>query len=136
MTRLRTLAALPALAFAIWAAGCAAPAPPPPAPRIGLADVLERPAERALFDGLRAYDDGQYKAAEEALQRALAAGLQSARDRANAHKHLAFIACTSQREAQCEAAFRAARTEDPAFTLGRAEAGHPLWGPVFKRVLP
>jgi len=34
----------------------------------------------------------------------------------------------------CEAQFRAARTDDPAFALSKAEAGHPQWGPVYQRV--
>lgn len=120
-----------ALTFALQFAGCAAPAPPP-----GLSDLLAQPAERALLDGMRAYDDGQYAAAEIALRRALDLGLASARDRAGAHKLLAFIQCTSERIAGCEADFRAARAADPGFTLGRAEIGHPLWGPVYRRVLP
>jgi Tfp pilus assembly protein PilF len=113
-------------------AGCAAP---PPQPAGGLADLMERPAERALVEGIRAYDDGSYEAAEEALRRALAAGLQSGRDRATAHKLLAFITCTSERPADCEDAFRAARGADAAFALSRSEAGHPAWGPVYRRVL-
>jgi Tfp pilus assembly protein PilF len=120
-----------ALVAALWLAGCASPPPPPS----GLAELMERPAERALVEGIRAYDEGQYAQAEAALQRALAAGLASARDRASAHKLLAFIACTSDRVAACEAAFRAARAADPAFALDRSEAGHPLWGPVYRRVL-
>jgi hypothetical protein len=116
--------------------GCAAPppAPPPPPPPIGLADLMERPAERALLDGIRAYDDGQYVAAEAALRRALDAGLPSGRDQATAHKLLAFITCTSDRLAECEAAFRAARAADPAFALSRPEAGHPVWGPVYRQL--
>ncbi len=70
----------------------------------GLAELMERPAERALLDGIRAYDDGQYAQAEKALRKALADGLQSSRDRATAHKLLAFITCTSERLADCEAA--------------------------------
>jgi Tfp pilus assembly protein PilF len=124
-----------AAAAALVFAACATP--PPPAPQLeGLADLLERPAERALFDGLRAYDDAQYANAEAALKNALARGLRSPRDRASAHKLLAFIACTSDRFAECEQAFRAARQADPGFTLSRSEAGHPLWGPVYRRVVP
>ena len=123
-----------ALALALACAGCAAPPPPPPA--AGLADLMERPAERALFEGIRAYDDGQYTQAEAALRKALAAGLRSGRDQASAHKLLAFITCTSERLAECETAFRAARAADPAFALNRSEAGHPLWGPVYRRVVP
>ena len=65
----------------------------------------------------------------------MAAGLASGRDRASAHKLLAFIACTSERLAECEASFRAARAAEPGFALNRSEAGHPLWGPVYRRVL-
>lgn len=104
------------------------------APEGGLSEVMQRPAERALLAGLRAYDDGQYADAERALNKALDTGLVSARDRATANKHLAFVYCTSQREKACADAFRAARAADLGFGLSRAEAGHPLWGPVYKRV--
>ena len=57
---------------------------------------------------------------------ALGLGLGSPRDRAMAHKHLAFILCTSDRLEACETEFRAARSADPAFALSRAEAGHPV----------
>jgi Tfp pilus assembly protein PilF len=100
----------------------------------GLTDVMQRPAERALFNGLRAYDEGQYAEAERELQASLKTGLVSAKDRSNAHKHLAFVYCTSQRAPACEAAFREARNADPEFTLSRAETGHPQWGPVYKKV--
>ena len=129
------------MSFAVWgciatlAAGCAAPPPPAPPPT-GLAEVMERPAERALLDGIRAYDDGQYAQAEKALRKALADGLQSSRDRATAHKLLAFISCTSERVADCEQQFRDARAADAAFALSRSEAGHPQWGPVYKKLSP
>ena len=123
------------LLMALVLGGCAATLPPAPQPS-GLAELMERPAERALFEGIRAYDDGHYAQAEVALRKALAAGLASARDRASAHKLLAFITCTSNRMAECEAAFRAARRADPAFALHRSEAGHPLWGPVYRKVMP
>lgn len=124
--------AFQAAAACVLIAGCAQP---PQAP-VGVMDLAERPAERALLTGLRAYDDGQYPTAEKHFQAALAGNLASPRDRAAAHKHLAFIYCTSQRVAACEAAFRAARAADPRFTLDAAERGHPTWGPVYRRVLP
>ena len=123
MTTPLRCAALAAVALA--AAGCV---------QQGLTDVIQRPAERALLNGLRAYDDGQYAEAERALQEALKTGLVSAKDRANAHKHLAFVYCTSQRAPACEAAFREARNADPEFTLTRAETGHPQWGQVYKKI--
>lgn len=106
----------------------------PPESQPGLTDVAERPAEKALLAGMRAYDDGQYPQAEKLLNESLRAGLVSRRDRAVAHKHLAFIFCTSDRLAACETAFREARNDDPAFALSKAEAGHPQWGPVWQRV--
>jgi len=122
-----------ALAACIAAlAGCAQrPAPPP-----GLLDLAERPAEKALLAGLRAYEDAQYAEAEKQLQASLRAGLASPKDRAAANKHLAFIYCTSHRVAECETAFKAARRADAQFALNRGEAGHPLWGPVYRRALP
>ena len=116
------------IAMAVLISACAA------VPEGGLSEVMQRPAERALLAGLRAYDDGQYADAERELNKALATGLVSAKDRASAHKHLAFVYCSSQRVKPCEDAFRAARTADAGFALTRAEAGHPLWGPVYKRV--
>lgn len=123
-----------ALVAAVVLAGCAAPAPK--APATGLADLMERPAERALIEGMRAYDEGQYPKSEQALRRALDGGLATGRDRATAHKLLAFITCTSNRAAECEASFRAAFAADPAFALSKSESGHPMWGPVYERVRP
>jgi Tfp pilus assembly protein PilF len=100
----------------------------------GLTDVMQRPAERALLAGMRAYEDAQYQDAERELERALAAGLASPRDRATAHKHLAFVYCTSSRVAECDKAFRDALAADPTFALSKAESGHPQWGPVYRRV--
>lgn len=124
------LAALSSLIMGL--AGCAQVAPP----AVGLLDVTARPAERALLNGMRAYEDGQYVESEKQLKLALGTGLASPKDAAAAQKHLAFIYCTSNRVGDCEAAFRAARKADPAFALSRSEQGHPVWGPVYKRVQP
>ena len=107
-----------------------------PSSSTGLMDVAERPAERALLGGIRAYEDAQYDLAELQLKTALQVGLGSVKDRAAAHKHLAFIYCTSDRERECEAEFRMARQADPGFALSRSEAGHPVWGPVYKGLQP
>ena len=129
MTHFRTFTV--AMSLVALLGGCAQT--PPPAPK-GLLDVAERPAEKALLAGIRAYDDALYPEAEKQFRQALTAGLASPKDRAGAHKHLAFIACTTNRLADCEAAFVAARQADPAFALSKSEAGHPTWGPVYKRV--
>ncbi|MBP5989014.1 TssQ family T6SS-associated lipoprotein [Piscinibacter sp.] len=117
--------------LALLTACAQAPVAPP---AVGLLDVAERPAERALLAGMRAYEDAQYPQAEKQLQAALQGNLVSPRDRAAAHKLLAFIFCTSNRMSDCEVQFRAARAADPGFALSKSEAGHPLWGPVYQRV--
>jgi len=87
----------------------------------------------SLAVGLRQYEDGDYAESAKNLQNALNAGL-SGKDGARAHKHLAFIHCVSNRERQCREEFRRALAEDPGLELAPAEAGHPVWGPVFRAV--
>ncbi|MFN0184955.1 MAG: TssQ family T6SS-associated lipoprotein [Aquabacterium sp.] len=115
---------------------CVTTQPPAAAPMAGVSELAERPAERALLAGMRLYDEAMYAQSERALRQALGAGLQSPRDRAAAHKLLAFILCTSERVDACEGEFRAARVADPQFALSRSEVGHPTWGPVYRRVHP
>ena len=95
------------------------------------------PADAAVEElrrGVQRYDDGEYKDAARHFQRALEQGLASPADQANARKHLAFIACVARRTTACRAEFRKAFEADPAFELTAAEAGHPMWGPVFRSV--
>jgi Tfp pilus assembly protein PilF len=66
----------------------------------------------ALATGLRQYDDGDYAEAARNLQAAVDLGLSDS-DRANAHKHLAFIHCASARERACREEFRKALSGDP-----------------------
>jgi len=131
-TRSRLSALRLALASAALLAACAQPAPAP----LGVVDISARPAERALLAGLKAYDDAQYESAERLFREALAAGLASPRDRAEAHKRLAFLHCAGGRLGECEAEFRLARQSDRNFALDESEAGHPVWGPVYKNLQP
>ena len=124
----RLTQAFAALALVATLAACETP--PPQAPT-GLTDLTERPAERALMGAMRAYDDADYPAVERQANEAMKLGLRSTRDIATAHKLRAFVYCTSNRLAACEAEFRAARVAYPAFVLSHAEAGHPVWGPVY-----
>ncbi len=89
----------------------------------------------ALADGLKAYQAAQYKMAETQLKTALQSGLSAPADVANANKHLAFIYCTSKRDTQCLAAFKAAKAAEPGFTLSKTEAGHPMWAKTYKKAL-
>lgn len=114
----------------------AAPAPeaPPPAP----APVVPPPpppptAASELAAGIKAYEDGDFKAATERLQGALDMGLPAA-DQAQAHKYRAFMVCVNGREKACRDEFRLALEADPAFALAPAEAGHPVWSQVLRSV--
>ena len=84
----------------------------------------------ALSSGLREYEDGDYAEAARNLQGAIDLGLTDG-ERANAHKHLAFIHCASGRDRACREEFRKALSINPVLELAAAEAGHPAWGPVF-----
>jgi Tfp pilus assembly protein PilF len=87
-------------------------------------------AEQSLTAGIKQYEDGSYADAGKNLQAALDGGLDKV-DQVRAHKYLAFIYCVSDREKLCREEFRKALAIDPDFNLKPAEAGHPLWGPVF-----
>lgn len=91
-------------------------------------------AEEDLRQAIKIYEDGDYPTAIVILQHALRNGLRSKSDQARAYKYLAFIHCVSDSEKQCRDAFRKAFEIDPSFNLQPAEAGHPVWGPVFRSV--
>ena len=112
-----------ALTAVVVLAGCAAPFWP----------GFESRGETMLAAGLRQYEDGNYAESARVLQDALDAGLRD-RERVTAYKHLAFINCAQGRERQCREHFIRALTLDPRLELAPAEAGHPVWGPVFRSV--
>ena len=91
-------------------------------------------AEYDLRQAVKIYEEGDYSTAIVILQHALKTGLRSRSDQARAYKYIAFIHCVSDREKQCSDAFRRALEIDPAFNLQPAEAGHPVWGPIFRSV--
>ena len=99
---------------------------------IGLDKLSPRKAEQELSSGLKSYENGQYPLAAKHLQSALNGELTFKSDRVTAHKYLAFIHCVSDRKKQCRGEFKEALEINPDFELSAAEAGHPLWGPVFK----
>ena len=86
-----------------------------------------------LAEGVLNYEEGNYRVARRRLQFALEEGL-SRPDRVKAHKYLAFIACASSQQLTCREEFTIALELDPKFELAPAEAGHPIWGPMFKSV--
>lgn len=90
-------------------------------------------AENMLDSGIRQYDNGEYRLAARTIQGALDAGLTT-RSQVRAHKYLAFIHCIGGEQRQCREEFREALQAEPTLDLKPEEAGHPIWGPVFKSV--
>jgi Tfp pilus assembly protein PilF len=86
-----------------------------------------------LAIGIRNYEDGKYTEATTNFQSALNSGVSDA-EQVTANKYLAFISCVQGRERPCRAYFTRALELNPAFELEPSEAGHPLWGPVFRSV--
>lgn len=146
-----------ALAASSLLAGCASivdrsSAPPPPAPVTTKSATTQvetvapsRPApeapppaakkpDNALAAGLGAYDNGDYATARQRLQAVLDQPGSTTADKVAAHKVLAFIACADGKRSLCARHFRQALALDRNFTLTPAEAGHPVWGPVFRKV--
>lgn len=85
-----------------------------------------------LSKGVENYEDGNYIASVEALNNVLQTKLADRDDKVSAYKYIAFIDCVSGREKMCYEAFRKALLLNPNFELTPAEAGHPVWGPVFR----
>ena len=116
------------------------PSAPPPelrpaAPREPAAAARAKSrAEQDFERGVKSYEDGDYRNAARQLQSALSLGLPAFPDQAIAHKYLAFIACASGRQRTCRDEFRKAFDAEGNFNLTPAEAGHPIWGPVFRSV--
>lgn len=89
------------------------------------------PSEK-LDKGVESYAEGNYIASMAALKDVLLTKLADKDDKVSAYKYLAFIHCVSGREKLCFDAFRKALALKPDFELTPAEAGHPVWGPVFR----
>lgn len=131
------------LAFAVSCVACApkvvkeeTPPPPPvaePAPVAPEPEPLDK-AQLELAAGIESYENGSYKPAAKQLQNALGLGLKVQAEQASAHKYLAFMHCVAGRTTQCRDEFRKALAADPGFDLTSAESGHPVWGPVFRKV--
>jgi Tfp pilus assembly protein PilF len=130
MSRSRLSALVLPLLILFLGAGCSTA----PVRDIGIDKLSLRKAEQELSHGIKNYEEGNYKTASKSLQNALDAKLAFDSDAVQAHKYLAFIHCLSNREKQCRDEFRRAFELDSKFDLAPAEAGHPIWGPIFRSV--
>jgi hypothetical protein len=86
-----------------------------------------------LTDGITSYDLGDYNNAIRKLNIRELLENPSLDVQIEARKYLAFSYCVTRRAALCKQQFDAALKSKPSFDLRPIEAGHPSWGPVFKR---
>jgi hypothetical protein len=92
--------------------------------------TAEDPGRQKLAEGVALYEAGDFVGAIRALN-APEIGRSDATTRIEANKYLAFSYCVTNRRTLCRRSFDRVLAIDPAFALKPAEAGHPLWGPVF-----
>ena len=105
----------------------------PPAPQVSESQLRDK-AWLNFASGLRQYEAGSYDDALKSLTASLDHGLLPRPEQATARKHLAFIHCAASRDQQCREEVRTAMEIDPTFDLTTAEAGHPIWGPIYSNV--
>ncbi len=90
--------------------------------------------QQKLDIGIREYQEGNYLTSMEAFKNVLETNVADKSAKINAYKYLAFIQCISSQEVLCKDYFSKVLELDPYFELTSAEAGHPIWGPVFRSV--
>lgn len=102
--------------------------------------LFRTPTEFMVNSGIRYYEDGNYPAAQATLQNLVAQKDATKGEKVLGYKYLAFVHCISRtesrdvREKMCRDSFKKAFELDPNFNLSSAEAGHPVWGPIFSSV--
>ncbi|HEY6865237.1 MAG TPA: TssQ family T6SS-associated lipoprotein [Burkholderiales bacterium] len=101
-------------------------------PMLGISRAIGTSSNKDLAGGIRAYESADYEESERLLRRSLDEGLTFQRDEITAHKYLAFTYCVTNEERKCREQFRKVLELDPRFELDKSEAGHPIWGPVFR----
>jgi hypothetical protein len=90
--------------------------------------------EQKLEIAVKEYEDGNYVTSMNALETVLATKTASRAQKIRANKYMAFISCISSHEKSCREYFKNILEISPDFNLSAAEAGHPIWGPVFQSV--
>jgi Tfp pilus assembly protein PilF len=103
------------------------PAQPAPA-------AAPRKSEQNLNLGVKNYEDGKYQEAAGYFQNALGDNSLTLGEQVTAHKFLAFIYCVSGEKLACRGEFKKVLALNPKFELSAGEAGHPIWGAVFREV--
>jgi hypothetical protein len=90
---------------------------------------------RARYEqGVANYRRDYFVTAFGELNAALASSRLDAAETIDTRKHLAFLHCIAEREAQCREQFQAILDVDPDFELSANEANYPSWGQAWRAV--
>jgi hypothetical protein len=103
-------------------------------PSESVASAPRSKQDQLLFEGTEMYDKGDFRGAIRKLILARDAAEEGTPTKQNSFRLLAFSYCVTGQRPLCRAQFVSLVKMSPDFELTRAEAGHPLWGPVFKEV--
>ncbi|MBI3716407.1 MAG: TssQ family T6SS-associated lipoprotein [Betaproteobacteria bacterium] len=133
-TRIKFRIAGCGMAFALLAACVAPPSQTGPSPEeVAKQQRVDR-AQSSFNEAVKQYDAGNYDDSLKNFLLALDSGVLNVLQQVSARKTLAFIHCLSNREPNCKEEFEKAFALDAKFELSPAEAGHPIWGPVYRTV--
>lgn len=88
--------------------------------------------EQLLAEGNELYEKGDFKGAIRKLVTVRDTTDVAPTTKQNSLRLLAFSYCVTSQRALCKNQFSTLLAIAPEFQLSRGEAGHPLWGPVFK----
>lgn len=89
-------------------------------------------AQTSMSDGLKKYERGNFDEAVNHFLAGLDSGALTLPEQLIARKHMAFSHCLNGREVICKEEFEKTIALDQKFALSPAEAGHPIWGPVYR----
>ena len=129
MASLRLSLLMPLCAALLWSCAQEPQTLPNGQPRLSNDD-----AQASYSQGLAEYQEGHFDAALAKLQTATDSDRLKPPQATEAHKHMAFIYCITNREPECRAQFQATLKIAPDFDLSPGEIGHPLWGPVWRSI--
>jgi hypothetical protein len=100
----------------------------------GQPGLSDSEAQTRYQQGLARYRDNRFATAFSDLDAAVSSGHLQLAEAIDARKHMAFIHCTSKREAQCREQFQTILKLDSNFDLPPNESSHPGWGPVWRSI--
>jgi hypothetical protein len=87
-----------------------------------------------LEKSIKNFEDGDYDSSMAYLNQIVTSDDANRYIKVEAYKYRAFIYCLGNKQSLCQESFKMAFILNPKFELTKAEAGHPIWGPVYKRV--